>query len=487
MIYDNPITTTLKIDGVEVPAGLDDIRAGTPTVLDDLTFSWGRSSNVDQPELGSASFTIREQLNAGTAAVPMMDIVAEDSTVEVWVDITYPATEETPAHTDTKLIWAGTVQSVNGRIASDQAIEIKITAVGYAAPLADETIGDEPWPVQSAATRANRILELATTDTAPISIDSALAGLRLSYKDVDSQPPLGLLQDIAQGVGGVLWQTTLALGRQVGQHVHWIPQTYLWIEDPRRRPSLRIFVIDRDTKVVSIADSTAETMLISAADVLRDPVEWTRDKTQEINSVDVGWQEQAVDEDGRPSPIARTVTVTKDPRPVIIKKLSVDTDLVDRFDATTVANRYLALASGPDWVASGITIDTRLLARDLFDFEFVYRLDVIATLLDGLDRLGRAITIVDLPTWAPGGESASMFVEGGTYTLTNGAWVLDLDVTAASGVGDSATFADFGGTGATIADFEPSIQIRDAFGVSGPNAFGDGFGAGPFGEQPFGT
>lgn len=471
---DYPIRTRVLIEGVTAYAGGEDSAAGTPTILDGLSFTWGRTTNVDQPDAGTCSFVMHEELG-GASVTPMLDVIDVDQSVEIWADIDIPATDTDPPTTESHLVWAGTVVSADGQAFGYSAFEVTVTAADATAPLADETIGDQPWPVQTLQTRVNRILQLAKTDTAPILIDPSLTGYQLTYRDVDAQPVLELLQDIAQSVGGVLWVATDA---DAG--------IYMWIEDSSNRAAMRQFVIDPDTGIVTIEQVGNPAALFSAGDLLRDPIHWTKDKTQAINSVDVGWQQQGIDSDGLPTTDDKTVTITAG-TPKIIRKLSIGTELISELDATSLASKLLALVGGlKSWMASGLSIDTTVLRRDLPSIDYQQRLQTIIGLLDGKERLGRALTLIDLPEWTPGGATTSVYLEGGTYSLTDGRWTLDLNVSAASGQGKSATWADFVGTGVTWAAFDPSILWRDAWGVAGPIALLTGFGGAGFGVEGFG-
>jgi hypothetical protein len=149
-----PISTRVVIDGVQAYDDGDSFLAGLPTIVDGLSFTWGRQTNVDQPDPGTCTFTLHEEL-FGTVT-PMLDAINVDQSVKVWVDITQPDSTVTSV-----LTWAGTVTEVNGAAVGYSAFQVAVTAADAAAPLADETIKDAPWIVQPVQTRVNRILQLA--------------------------------------------------------------------------------------------------------------------------------------------------------------------------------------------------------------------------------------------------------------------------------------------------------------------------------------
>jgi hypothetical protein len=103
---------------------------------------------------------------------------------------------------------------------------VGVSAVGFTADLENRLIGDEPWAVESAQVRAQRIVTLAGL---PINllVDATVAGTLMSWRDVDSQGATGLLHEIATSVDGVLWPA-----------VHQSLGAYLRIEDPALRESL---------------------------------------------------------------------------------------------------------------------------------------------------------------------------------------------------------------------------------------------------------
>lgn len=458
MAREYPITTHVRVNGVDAYCTPDDLGQGHGTILDELVFTWGRSTVVDQPEIGTCTFVIREQVNVGTT--PMGSLIEPGAKVAVWIEATAPDGREI-----SMMVWSGAVVTATGQTAGDHAITVSITATETGAQLADKTIGDEPWAVEPAEARAQRILTLADTDTLPIRVDSTVGDILLSRLDVDSQPPLDLLHNIAQSVGGVLWSTSVTRVTSTGSTAY--PQ--LWLEDTSRRPARQQFVIDPDTHQVSIEDTVTGAMMLSANDLLRDPVQWVRDKSALINSVDVSWLEQATDEDGQPTTIDR---VTRETRPGAdpIRTLSIDTELISELEADKLADRWLATMDPyVSWTASGLSLDTRLLKRDVDSdtaagIDYAQRFSAVIDLLSPMERIGATIALANMPFWAP--QQGALYVEGGTYTVTDGQWMLDLNVSV--GNGESARFADFAGTQVRPADFG-TIRAIDCWGVAGPD------------------
>lgn len=391
----------------------------------------------------------------------------EDATLR-WIDLQRVGVStvsmlQADASVRTVLIWAGEVTSAVLQPAGDHAVTAAITASDLSSVLANVNVGDEPWPVQTVADRAATIMALIPTSP-PLIIDPDLQTTLVSYRDVDKQPPLGLLQDLAATAGGVLWITA-----------HATQGAYLWMEDPRRRDAVRQFAID-DEGAVYITDGTDVldgVAALSAQDVLRDPITWTQSVAQVITQASVGWLEQIAGGEGEQDSTEDHTEVVQDTAERIdrfgIRDLSVGTELTTAADAEALAARLLAASEGAGWIVTGMQLDTILLRHDIDTVDYATRLTVALDLLDATIRIGYAFTLIDLPEWTPEGAVRSMYVEGGTYTWADHRWQLEMTATPSPGQGVSATWDDFAGTGVTWDDFRINrIKWLDAYGTAGP-------------------
>jgi hypothetical protein len=360
------------------------------------------------------------------------------------------------------LVWSGQVTSLVSQAAGDKAYTTAVTCADISTALANLKVGDVPWNRETVQARANHIVALVPT-APPITIDAGLRPIMVSYRDVDAQPPLGLLQDLAQTAGGIMWITS-----------HATQGVYLWMEDIDNRAAVRRFVIDPVTGLVTIGPNVAaeDVAIISARDILRDPVAWTQDVSIVITQVSVGWLEQITDPDsGQPSTNDHTEIVqasAADLNRYGIRDLSVSTELTTQTDAIALASRLLSQAKNTGWLASGFTLDTVVIDREIPTVDYATRVDIIMDLLDATDRIGMAVTLIDNPAWTPATAVASMYVEGGTYTWTDYRWNLDLTASPAAGQGESATWNDFQGTPARWVDFARTIHWQDGYGTAGP-------------------
>lgn len=392
-----------------------------------------------------------------------------DQQVLRWIDlqrvgISYLSLLQAEASIRPALVWSGEVTSLVMQAAGYKAATTAVTASDLSSVLANVKVGDDPWPSQTVQERANAIMALIPTSP-PLVIDPGLQNTVVSYRDVDAQPPLGLLQDLAQTAGGVLWITA-----------HATQGVYLWMEDPRNRENVRRFAIDDTTGAVYITNDAGDQVsvaILSANDVLRDPVQWTQDVNQIITQASISWLEQIPAGEGEQASTEDHTVVVRDTQDRIdrygIRDISVSTELTTAEDAENLADRILALSRGTGWIFDGLQLDTILLCRDIATVDYPHRLTTVLDLLDATTRIGYALTLIDMPAWTPTGAVRSVYVDGGTYTWADHRWQLELTATPSAGQGQSATWADFDGTGVTWADFAPNkITWLDAYGTAGP-------------------
>lgn len=73
----------VHIDGAQVACTRDELASGVPTILDNLTFGWGRTFLWEQPEPGTCSLQIHDQR---TVPQPIEDIVHVGSQIDIWAD-----------------------------------------------------------------------------------------------------------------------------------------------------------------------------------------------------------------------------------------------------------------------------------------------------------------------------------------------------------------------------------------------------------------
>jgi len=127
-----------------------------------------------------------------------------------------------------------------------------------------------------------------------------------------------------------------------------------------------------------------------------------------------------------------------------------------------VVASYLGRASTPGWRVAGL----------VWDMEKVEKLDAdtltkVMTILDGTTRIGVPLLLTDLPTWSPvsAGAELPLFLEGGTFTNTDGAWTLELLTSSAAAQGASKVNWNQVSSGWAWNEMGPEISWNDLRGV----------------------
>lgn len=350
---------------------------------------------------------------------------------------------------------ASTVRVFSGRVISLEAAfdestgtpVVKVSCADFTADLDNADVGEEPWAVEPMGDRFERILS-GTGMTVGAEIDASVAGIPVSWRDVDSQPAAGLLSELATSVDAVMWSAT-----------HIVTGPYLRVEDPTNRPSQHVLELVDGT--VQIVPGSMVALQLSACDVLRDDVTWQQDTQDVVTRAAVTWKEQGVDDDGLPTTTDRTETITDIPLEAEygVRRLSLSTELTTADDALDVAAKLLARTSVSDWRADGLVIDDNQMPdADVTDTERML------TLLDGTSRNGLPVSLRDLPAWTPAGELVPVYLEGGEYSFTDGAWNLSLTVSNATAQGASAQWDQLDSSW-TWDMFDPAISWDDLRGV----------------------
>lgn len=358
------------------------------------------------------------------------------------------------------LVFSGSITDVAVTPAgTGSSTSIRATAMDLGAQLGNTVIGDSAWPAnQWLGQRFDRILQLANIGGSR-HIDDPLNTFRLSYQDVDAQPALGLLQDLAQTAGGVLWVAT-----------HAITGPFLWLENPALRASVQEFS-ETGGLIIITQSSRSDISVISACDLIEDGVTWRQDTADVITVVAVTWLEQGTDDEGQPTTTERTVTITDSEALATYgtRRLSVSTELINSADASSLANRILAQARAVAWRLDGLQVDTGVTkAWEVPSVDDATRQIGLLNLLDGTSRMGAALTLVDMPPYAPRGAISSVYVEGGRYDFTEGYWQLALTTSPSAGLGHSATWAEIGAAHPAWKwnQWDPSVQWVETYGVA---------------------
>lgn len=428
-----PATCELWVNGAPYADGStvnDD-----PVALSGLTVNWGRSNTLDQPSPSTCSFTIADPLG-GT--VRYDSTIALGSTIVVWSAL--------EGHRS--VVFAGRVSDLSVTF-DDDAAELDVVATDLIADLANRFVGAEPWPLEVMWQRANRIVQaIGQPLSLIVSIGTRPAFIAVSRMDVDRQPATALLYELATSTGTVL--------RPTWNYSTNTPQ--IVFEDPVSRASLYQFLLNPDTGKWEPMAGVGSGSPMSACDVLRDPVAWSRNVTDLVTRTTVRWLDQSTS----PGTTERSVVMvdTAAEAQYGSRGVSVGTILTTATDANTLASGVTASHQpAPTWRTAGLTWDLSETETPAAEAA------ALATkLLDNQTRGGLALSLQDLPDWTPTSAAASLYVEGGRYEFIEGRWVLALDCSPATGVGTSITF-DQVNEAVRYVDVDRSVAYIDMIGV----------------------
>lgn len=308
-----------------------------------------------------------------------------------------------PLYGQADVAWAGARTRFTGTVTDVTAAPgaagvtgpglLTVVAVGASARLGRLTVGDTPWPAETDGARAGRILGLAqaalTATPGAVTVGVVDPGtVTVLPRDVDAQPALELLEELASDAGGVIVA--------------------------RRDGVLEYHDADHRRNVPALVTFTAANVLASAR--------WAQQITGLVNDLSVSW--------GATDPQA-TVRVVD---PVSVSDYgtlagTVATRLADATGAGRRAVDAVGRRARPRWRVDGMTVDVlRTLSRG--------QAGQLAAL-----EVGSLIAVTGFPQSGPF-VAARLYVEGWTESWSADGWRLDLDVTEYGLTGPALRWAD---------------------------------------------
>jgi hypothetical protein len=330
---------------------------------------------------------------------------------------------------------------------------VRVIAQSNLAELGNRYVGDTPWPAQTVQARVDAIIAAAAQPNLTATVDAGVRTRQLCYLDADARPAAGLLTEVAQSVGGALWAPTSVAA-----------QTALRIEDVDARPALFRLVKTGGVIVIAVAPTVGTTGIeLDACLLLLDPVRWAQDSTDTATQVAIGWQEQTAP--GPPPTLtARTETRTNDALTATRGRfrVGISTDLATLTDAANLADTMLARLSIGGWRVTGLV--WQIDADDVLDGPALSR---VMQVLDGTTRIGLPILVTGLPAWSPISPETTlpMYLEGGRFSNTRGAWRLELETSSAVSQGKASVTWDQLPADWLWDQFDPGISWDDLAGV----------------------
>jgi hypothetical protein len=278
-----------------------------------------------------------------------------------------------------------------------------VTAAGPVAVLGARQVGDAPWPQESATQRAGRVLAQSGV---PWNVQAGAAEPDVLPRDVDAQPALGLLEDLAQWTAGAVFDTPD--GQVIFQSLasRHRAQAFMWSDaDPAWTWDTLDPALTWDGAPPSIGQtpspSTPPPIVLPAHAVIWEP-EWSSSEADVINHVRVAYG-TAPDGGDQPSfELRDQASIDAHNR----RYLFLGTQLASLADAQAQAAQVLTTRARERWQLGTVTVDLVRLEPDTY--AAVLRLVCGDHLiLRGLPQPGPAID------WAG-------IVEGWTYNTQTG-------------------------------------------------------------------
>lgn len=330
----------------------------------DVSINHGRGDPGAQPEASTASITMPLGLADGVeigAQVLIGTDVPPGGSVRFVGTVTDIATE-----------WETRYDPTNGVVNV-----LPVARIMAAGPLADSGrryVGDVPWSQETDGARVSRILTGIGAYVRQVDPGT----VQILARDVDRQPALSLMQDVATDAAGVVWEP-----RDGG----------LCYADADHR---------RNTPV---------SLTLDACDVVMSP-RWSRSRSGLVNDIAVRY---GVDPAGGEQPAA-TASNAASIATYGRMAYSVATQLAALADANAMAQLLMVRNSQPAWLLDGIRVDLAIL--DATKTAAVLGMDIHSLL-----------AITGFPAGGPS-SSATLWLEGWTEDISLGQHVLSLFVSS---------------------------------------------------------
>lgn len=344
------------------------------------------------------------------------------------------------------LVFSGRITDVEAEYDDGrQLVLIEVTAQDHTAELANRDVASTPWAAEALGVRAQRIVTLSGQPT-QLVVDAGISAVVVTARDVDAQPALRMLQDLAVTADAVLWSA-----------VHLTTGQYLRLEDTAARPPLlELAMVGGQVEIVARTGVPGAHTLDSCL-ILLDPVKWTADVADVATRVAVRWLEQLGGTNTTEhTEVATDVSLAAD---LGIRRIGIGTELTTQAAAQALAARVLARTGSAAYRVRGLTWPTGL------EPMLPDQVELAVQLLDGTTRNGAPILLTGLPDWAPVTPSLGLFLEGGQYTYSGAAWELAMTVSRATGQGTGGTWAELDPAW-TWAQLNPTDTWLDLVGVA---------------------
>lgn len=320
---------------------------------------------------------------------------------------------------------------------------IEMTANEWTVDLKNTTVGETPWPPETAFARLARITKavgirrMVSTGTAVETVAAA--------RDVDARPALDLIHEYATARGTVAWPL----------HNDTYGEFLQFEAEDSRIGLLRLNYEPDGTAYISVKQGERgpwKAIALDASAIRADGITVDRDVATLATTVRISCKkvvppgEYAIPLDSPKAYEDHEVTATDDGRFATFgaHEIQVSAGILDKSD--TVAHlfrnggqtpedlaRLILTRSAPgQWKITGMTVDARAASVSTAD---------LTRLLEISKRPGLPILLTSLPEWIPGAPSIPVYLEGSQASYERNHWTIDLTITHASTQAGAVTLA----------------------------------------------
>jgi hypothetical protein len=432
-----PATCEIWVDGALFADGADG-DTDSPVLLDGVTLRWGRDNRLDQPDPAQLTVDI---LDRGGGPDRYDAVIGLGSKITVWAAVA--GTRVSP--------FTGRVTDVTAEWdAAAVGTRVSVAAADALSGFANRFVGAEPWPAEPWWGRAHRITGQGGADWAIIPFPPG--NVTVSRLDVDRQAMAGLLADLAVTGGTIIFPAMFPDGTEL-----------LVAQNPNDRASMTVLAPGGDGLWRPTPAAGLGAYELSACDLARDPVAWSRTVVDLVTRATVRWQDQSTS----PGTTERSVAMVNadDEARWGARGVSLGTLLTTAADAETLCTAVLVRNQASEaYRARGLVWDLAAVTDP------AATTGLAVALLDSSVRTGTAVMLTDLPDWTPAAADTGSYVEGGTYRFGGGRWLLSLLTTSAVGAGRSITYQQTPTPTPSYQQIAPDVSYLDLYGVGAPPA-----------------
>lgn len=321
--------------------------------------------------------------------------------------------------------------------------KITMTANEWTVAVKNTTVGETPWPPETAFARLSRITQAAGIRrfvSTGIAVETVAAA-----RDVDARPALDLIHEYATARGTVAWPS----------YNDTFGEFFQFEAEDSRLGLLRLNYEPDGTAYISVKQGERgpwKVIALDASAIRADGITVDRDVATLATTVRVSCKkvippgEYAISLDDPKAYEDYEVAATDDGRFATFgaHEVQVSAGILDKSD--TVAHlfrnggqtpedlaRLILTRSAPgQWKISGMTVDTRAASVSTSD---------LTRLLEISKRPGLPILLTSLPEWMPGAPSIPVYLEGSRASYERNHWTIDLTITHASAQAGAVTLA----------------------------------------------